>query len=101
MSVDGGVLCVMNEGLEGLKEILARDGVCWFEGGGGWWVGGWVKGCLGRGVRYGYGASVRGMCRGVVGKIRQAGQGDSRDGKMVVVELAPVAKACEVDREMD
>ena len=64
-------------------------------------VGGWVKGYIGRGVRYGYGASVRGMCRGVVGKIREAGQGDSRDGKMVVVELAPVAKACEVDREMD
>ena len=64
-------------------------------------VGGWVKGYIGRGVRYGYGASVRGMCRGVVGKIREAGQGDSRDGKMVVVELAPVAKACEVDRIMD
>ena len=64
-------------------------------------VGGWVKGYIGRGVRYGYGANVRGMCRGVVGKIREAGQGDSRDGKMVVVELAPVAKACEVDREMD
>ena len=29
MSVDGGVLCVMNEGMEGLKEMLARDGVCW------------------------------------------------------------------------
>ena len=41
------------------------------------------------------------MCRGAVGKIREAGQGDARDGKMVVVELAPVAKACEVDREMD
>ena len=64
-------------------------------------VGGWVKGYIGRGVRYGDGASGRGMCRGVVGKIREAGQGDSRDGKMVVVELAPVAKACEVDREMD
>ena len=64
-------------------------------------VGGWVKGYIGRGVRYGDGASGRGVCRGVVGKIREAGQGDSRDGKMVVVELAPVAKACEVEREMD
>ena len=45
MSVDGGVLCVMNEGLEGLKEILARDGVCWFGGGGGWWVDG-LRGIL-------------------------------------------------------
>ena len=46
-------------------------------------------------------SSRRGMCRGVVGKIREAGQGDSRGGKMVVVELAPVAKACEVGRETD
>ena len=63
--------------------------------------GGCGKGNIGSGVRYGCGASGRGMCRGVVGKIREAGQGDSREGKMVVVELAPVAKACEVDREMD
>ena len=35
ISVDGGVLRVMNEGLEGLKEMLARDGVCWFGG----WMG--------------------------------------------------------------
>ena len=62
-------------------------------------VGGWVKGYIGRGVRYDYGAS--GMCRGVVGKISETGHGDARDGRMVVVELAPVAKACEVDREMD
>ena len=52
-------------------------------------------------MRYGYGASGRGMCRGVVGKIREAGQGDSRGSEMVVIELAPVVKACEVDREMD
>ena len=45
MSVDGGVLCVMNEGLEGFKEILARDGVCWFGGRGGWWVDG-LRGIL-------------------------------------------------------
>ena len=38
ISMDGGVLYVMNEGLEGLKEMLARDGVCWF--GRGWWVDG-------------------------------------------------------------
>ena len=49
ISVDGGVLCVMNEGLEGLKEMLARDGVCWFGGGGGL-VGGWVRGYSGKGV---------------------------------------------------
>ena len=45
MSVDGGVLCGMNGGLEGLKEILARDGVCWFGGGGEWWVDG-LRGIL-------------------------------------------------------
>ena len=63
--------------------------------------GGFVKGYLGRGVRIGYGADGRGIWRGVVGKIREAGQGEARDGEMVVVELAPVAKACEVDRKMN
>ena len=48
ISVDGGVLCVMNEGLEGLKEMLARDGVCWSGGGEGWWVDG-LMGKEGRG----------------------------------------------------
>ena len=63
--------------------------------------GGGGKGSIGRGVRYGYGASGRGIRRGVMGEIREAGQGEARDGKMVVVELGPVAKACEVDRIMD
>ena len=64
-------------------------------------VGGWVKGYIGMGVRYGYGASGRRMCRGVEGEIREASQGDAKDGKMVVVEPAPEAKTCEVGREMD
>ena len=64
-------------------------------------VGGWVKGYIGRGVRYGYGASGRGIHRRVMGEIREAGQGEAWDGKVVVVELAPVAKACEVGRIMD
>ena len=42
-----------------------------------------------------------GFVEGLWGKIREAGQGKAWDGKMVVVELAPVAKACEVDRIMD
>ena len=48
MSVDGGVLCVMNEGLEGLKDSVGeRWGVLvWGRGG---LVGGWVKGYSGRG----------------------------------------------------
>ena len=42
-----------------------------------------------------------GCVEGLWGEIREASQGEARDGKMVLVELAPVAKACEVDREMD
>ena len=63
--------------------------------------GGCGKGYIGRGVRYGYGASGRGIRRGVMGEIREAGQGKAWDGKTVVVEPAPEAKACEVDRIMD
>jgi len=63
--------------------------------------GGCGKGYIGRGVSYGYGASGRGIRKGVMEEIREAGQGKAWDGKMVVVELAPVAKACEVDRIMD
>ena len=63
--------------------------------------GGCGRGCIGRGVRYGYGASEGGIHRGVMGEVREAGQGEAWDGKVVVVELAPVAKACEVDRIMD
>ena len=82
-------------------EGVVNEGWSMLVWGRGWLVGVWVKGYIGRGVRYGYGASGRGMCRGVVGKIRETGQGDARDGRVVVVELAPAAKACEVDREMD
>ena len=60
-----------------------------------------VKWYIGMRVRYGYGASGRRMCRGVEGEIREASQGDAKDGKMVVVEPAPEAKTCEVGREMD
>ena len=42
-----------------------------------------------------------GCVEGLWGKLGRQNQGEVRDGKMVVVELAPVAKACEVDREMD
>ena len=34
-------------------------------------------------------------------EIMEAGQGKAWDAKMVVVEPAPEAKACEVDRIMD
>ena len=41
-------------------------------------VGGWVKGYSGRGVRYGYGASGRGIGEEVVGKIRGGRPGWSK-----------------------
>ena len=63
--------------------------------------GGCGKGYIGSGVRYGYGASGRGIHRGVMGEIREAGQGKAWDAKMAAVEPAPEAKACEVDRIMD
>ena len=63
--------------------------------------GGCGKGYIGSGVRYGYGASGRGIHRGVMGEIREAGQGGACDVKMAAVEPAPEAKACEVDRIMD
>ena len=63
--------------------------------------GGCGKGYIGRGVRYGYGASGRGIHRGVMGKIREAGLGKAWGAKMAAVEPAPEAKACEVDRIVD
>ena len=64
-------------------------------------MGGWVKGYIGRGVSYGYGANGRGIRREVMGEIREAGQGKAWDVKMAAVEPAPEAKACEVDRIVD
>ena len=42
-----------------------------------------------------------GFVEGLWGKSRRQVRVQAWDGKMVVVELAPVAKACEVDRIMD
>ena len=69
-------------------------------GRGGWKVGR-VKWYIGRGVWFGYGASGRRIKEGVVEKLGETVQGVSKGGEMVLVELAPVAKACEVGREMD
>ena len=38
-------MCVASEGCGGTMEKLERDGVCWFGGGGGWWVDG-LRGIL-------------------------------------------------------
>ena len=42
-----------------------------------------------------------GFVEGLWGKSGRQARGEAMDGEMVVVELAPVAKACEVDRIMD
>ena len=34
-------------------------------------------------------------------KSGEAGQGGSKEGEMVLVERAPVVKACKVDRKVD
>ena len=69
-------------------------------GRGGWKVGR-VKWYIGMGVWFGYGASGRMIRRGVVEKLGETIQGVSEGRRVVLVELAPAAKACEVGREMD
>ena len=68
------------------------------EGGAEGWT---VKWYIGMGVWFGYGASGRRIRGGVVEKLGETVQGVSKGREMVLVELAPVAKACEVGREMD
>ena len=82
-----GVRCCSKAGYDGLR-----------PGGLG---GGCGKGNIGSGVRYGCGASGRGIHRGVMGKIREAGLGKAWGAKMAAVEPAPEAKACEVGRIVD
>ena len=53
------------------------------------------------GVWLGCGASGRRIGEGVVEKLGETIQGVSEGRRVVLVELAPVAKACEVGREMD
>ena len=50
---------------------------------------------------FGCGASGRRTGEGVVEKLGETIQGVSEERKVVLVELAPAAKACEVGREMD
>ena len=50
---------------------------------------------------FGCGVSGRRIGEGVVEKLGETVQGVSKGGEMVLVELAPVAKACEVGRETD
>ena len=69
-------------------------------GEGGWKVGR-VKWYIGMRVWFGCGVSGRRIGEGVVEKLGETVQGVSKGGEMVLVELAPVAKACEVGRETD
>ena len=93
-------LCEMNEGFRGMKGVADGGWSMLVWGRGGWKVGR-VKWYIGMGVWYGYGASGRRIRRGVVEKLGETVQGVSKERKVVLVELAPVAKACEVGREMD
>ena len=60
-----------------------------------------VKWYIGRGVWYGYGASGRRIGEGVVEKLEGVGRGGPEEEEMVLVERAPVVKACKVDRKVD
>ena len=66
-----------------------------------WGKVGRVKWYIGMRVWFGCGVSGRRIGEGVVEKSGETIQGVSKERKVVLVELAPVAKACEVGREMD
>ena len=93
-------MCGMNEGLQGMEGVVNEGWSMLVWGRGGWKVGR-VKWYIGMGVWFGYGASGRRIKEGVVEKLGETIQGVLKERKVVLVELAPVAKACEVGREMD
>ena len=93
-------MCDMNERLQGMERAADEGWSMLVWGRGGWKVGR-VKWYIGRGVWFGYGASGRRIREGVVEKLGETVQGVSKEREVVVVELAPVVKACEVGREMD
>ena len=93
-------MCDMNEGLQRMKRVADEGWSMLVWGMGGRKVGR-VKWYIGRGVWFGYGASGRRIREGVVEKLGETVQGVSKGREMVLVELAPVAKACEVGRETD
>ena len=93
-------MCDMNERLQGMERAADEGWSMLVWGRGGWKVGR-VKWYSGRGVWFGCGASGRRIGEGVVEKLGETNQGVSKERKVVLVELAPVAKACEVGREMD
>ena len=93
-------MCDMNEGLQGMEGV-ANEGWSMLVWGRGGWKVGRVKWYIGMRVWFGCGVSDRRIGEGVVEKLGETIQGVSKERKVVLVELAPVAKACEVGREMD
>ena len=90
----------MNEGLQEMKGVADEGWSMLVWGRGGRKVGR-VKWYIGMRVWFGCGVSGRRIGEGVVEKLGETIQGVSKERKVVLVELAPVAKACEVGREMD
>ena len=93
-------MCDMSEGLQGMRRVADEGWSMLVWGRGGRKVGR-VEWYIGMGVWFGYGASGRRIREGVVEKLGETIQGVSKEKEVVVVELAPVVKACEVGREMD
>ena len=93
-------VCDKNEGLQGMEGV-ANEGWSMLVWGRGGWKVGRVKWYIGMGVWLGCGVSGRRIGEGVVKKLGETIQGVSKERRVVLVELAPVAKACEVGREMD
>ena len=92
-------MCDMNERLQGMERAADEGWSMLVWGRGGWKVGR-VKWYIGMRVWFGCGVSGRRIGEGVVEKLGETIQGVSKERKVVLVELAPVAKACEVGRKM-
>ena len=93
-------MCDMNERLQGMERGADEGWSILVWGRGGRKVGR-VKWYIGMRVWFGCGVSGRRIGEGVVEKSGETIQGVSEERKVVLVELAPVVKACEVGREME
>ena len=93
-------MCDMNEGLQGVERAADEGWSMLVWGRGGWKVGR-VRWYIGMGVWFGCGASGGRIGEGVVEKLEGVGRGGPEEEEMVLVERAPVVKACKVDRKVD
>ena len=89
-------MCDMNERLQGMDRAAGEGWSMLVWGRGGRKVER-VKWYIGMRVWFGCGVSGRRVGEGVVEKLGETIQGVLKERKVVLVELAPVAKACEVD----